>query len=199
MVFVQNVKCILILLGTNYFIDRFWLMCKNYLLIIIFVFVAGKLLGQDVSFSQFYSSPTQTNPAFCGDKEYPRLALNYRNHIPALNSTFVSYSVFYDQYIEFIKGGIGVHTSIDQAGDYRLLNIGGSNSYTIKLNKKYYLKSGFQYDMVQNKISIDNPGLLDEEDFSSLYKISGINFLKKIEINCLKYVLNLKRILNGFS
>jgi type IX secretion system PorP/SprF family membrane protein len=129
-------------------------MIKNSIQItLILCFSILNLPAQDITFSQFFSSPTYLNPAFCGNLEQPRLALNYRNHVPSQNSSYITYTAYYDQYIDFLKGGVGGHFFLDQAGAYSQINFGLAHSFTVKLNRKYYLKSGFQYDFLQTRLN----------------------------------------------
>lgn len=114
------------------------------------------LSAQDITFSQFFSSPTFVNPAFAGNLEQPRLSLNYRNHVPAQQTQFITYAAYYDQYINMLKGGIGGHFFIDQAGAFNQINLGIANSFTLKINRNYYLKSGFQYDFFQLRLNNDD-------------------------------------------
>jgi len=135
---------------------------------IVYVFLMSflHLSGQDVTFSQFFSSPTFVNPAFVGNLEQSRLSLNYRNHVPAQQTQYITYAAYYDQYINMLKGGIGGHFFIDQAGAFSQINLGVANSFTIKLNRNYYLKSGFQYDFFQ--LRLNNEELIFEDQVEAI-------------------------------
>lgn len=131
-------------------------MIRKVIQICFFLVFNSQIYGQDVAFTQFLSSPSGLNPAFTGNSCYSLLSLNYRNHVPAQQSNFVTYSLFYDQPIQVIKGGAGVHFFLDQVGSFSQLNFGGSNAVTINLTKDYSLATGFQYDLFQSRINTDD-------------------------------------------
>lgn len=83
----------------------------TYLTIItlILLTVPEKIKGQDPVFSQYYASPLQINPAFTGLTNGPRFGVNYRNQWPLIDQvfkTYVTYNLFYDQFIPAIKSGL---------------------------------------------------------------------------------------------
>ena len=78
------------------------------LLVGICLLFSGKCFAQDPMFTQFYSNPIYLNPAFSGSNKCPRIVSNYRNQWPGFSGDFITTSVSYDQYIDAIKGGLGV-------------------------------------------------------------------------------------------
>ena len=65
--------------------------------------VPEKAQAQDPEFSQFYAAPLYLNPAFAGSARCPRIGLNYRNQWPALNKTYITSAVSYDQHIDALS------------------------------------------------------------------------------------------------
>jgi len=104
----------------------------------LFVFLIGMLgqyaKGQDVTYSQFYANPLYLNPALAGVEYCPRISAVYRNQWPALPGAFVSYSVAYDQYVEFLHGGLGMIVNYDKAGEAAISNISVNTMYAYRLN-----------------------------------------------------------------
>lgn len=106
----------------------------------------GIASAQDAHFSQFYANPLHLNPAFAGSDKCPRLSLNYRNQWPALGQTYVTYSISYDQHVNFLKGGAGVHIMNDVQGDGTInaTTISGMYSYTLPVTRRFAVAGGFQ-------------------------------------------------------
>jgi len=115
------------------------------------------VLGQDPQFSQFYANPLYTNPAFAGSEICPRIVLNYRNQWSALPGGFTTYSVSADQYVKFLKGGLGLQVYQDNAGNgtIKTFNASLSYAYTIKLNNQVGLKFGAEAAYWQKSLEWD--------------------------------------------
>ncbi len=109
----------------------------------------GNSFGQDFTYSQFYANPLYLNPAMAGTEYCPRIVVNYRNQWPSLPKAFVSYNASYDQYIDFIHGGVGVIVNYDQAGEAGINNISVNAMYAYRLNisdaitTNFALQTGF--------------------------------------------------------
>ncbi len=121
---------------------------KVNLLFVFFIFTC-ELFAQDPHFSQFYANPLYLNPALAGSTVCPRAVLNYRNQWPALGKAFITYNASYDQYLNFLHGGIGVLVTADRAGDGNLNTTVISLMYsyifniTSKLQASGSLKAGY--------------------------------------------------------
>ena len=77
---------------------------KNQLIIILWImFLTGSAIGQDVSFSQFYTNPLYLNPAFSGAAEIPRAALQYRNQWQGFENAFSTYSAALDIPVKILQ------------------------------------------------------------------------------------------------
>jgi len=116
---------------------------KNLFLLLLFVFSSGYALSQDISYSQFYANPLYLNPAMAGTEYCPRIQVNYRNQWPSLPSAFVSYSASYDQYVDFIHGGVGVIVNYDKAGEAGINNVSVNAMYAYQLNISDKVTSNF--------------------------------------------------------
>ena len=114
-------------------------------------------LGQDPQFSQFYANPLYTNPAFAGSEICPRIVTNYRNQWSALPGGFTTYSVSADQYVKFLKGGLGLQVYQDNAGNgtIKTFNAALSYAYTIRLNNQVGLKFGAEAAYWQKSLEWD--------------------------------------------
>ncbi len=106
--------------------------------------------AQDPHFTQFYANQLYLNPAFAGSDKCPRANLNYRNQWPKLGSGFVTYSASYDQHVDWLEGGVGLHLMQDVQGDKRYnstINTTYANlmySYAFKVNDRFFIRGGFQ-------------------------------------------------------
>lgn len=124
-------------------------MYKNLRYILLLIFLACTniyIYAQDPQFSQFYSSPLYMAPSFAGTTDGGRIIANYRNQWPRLSSTYISYALSADYYLEKYKSGVGLIMFRDEAGK-GLLNItqlGLNYSYNFDINRKWRLRPGLQ-------------------------------------------------------
>lgn len=98
--------------------------------------------GQDPHFSQFYANPLYLNPALAGATICPRVMGSYRNQWPGLGKAYSTYSFSYDQYFDFIHGGVGLLVMADRAGGGNLNTTMISLSYAYKFNLTTRLQAG---------------------------------------------------------
>ena len=82
----------------------------------ILLFLSTDAESQDPAFSQFYANPLYMNPAMAGVEISPKIYLGYRNQWPGAINPYVTYHASYDQYIEVLQGGVGVHVGNDRQG-----------------------------------------------------------------------------------
>lgn len=108
--------------------------------------LSADLSAQDPAFSQFYSNQLYLNPALAGSANCPRLALNFRNQWPGIQSTYVTYSASYDQYVQGIHGGLGIQAYHDRAGSGVLQtnSVSGMYAYQLAIDKNISVKAGIQ-------------------------------------------------------
>jgi type IX secretion system PorP/SprF family membrane protein len=109
------------------------------------VFAVFELRGQDPHFTQYYANPLYLNPAFAGSDICPRFSMNYRNQFPNFGA-YQTYSASYDQYVDAVKGGLGLLILRDDAGNGTLstTEISGIYSYHLKVSRKFTVLAGFQ-------------------------------------------------------
>ena len=134
--------------------------------IMIFIIILWQnihLIAQDVHFTQSFRIPQYVNPSFVGNNISPSLSVLYRNHVPAIKTTFVTNSVFYDQYVRFLKGGYGAYLIHDKAGDFSNSEIGVANSYHIYINKDIFLKSGLQFSVIHHGFNLQENNATETE------------------------------------
>ena len=102
--------------------------------------------AQDVQYSQFYSNPLYLNPAFSGSTEETRLGLSFRNQWPALDQSFIAYSVYADIYLGKYNSGLGIIISgaKESFTQSQIHEIGLAYSYRLQLGSKSFLHAGVQ-------------------------------------------------------
>jgi type IX secretion system PorP/SprF family membrane protein len=117
-----------------------------YLLISLFIIVSDTL-GQDPTFSQFYSNPLYLSPSFAGATEEYRFAMNIRDQWPAIPGVYRTYSISFDKAMPNFNSGIGVLATYDVAGsgDLSTTNIGLLYSYDFNINKEWHIRPGVNF------------------------------------------------------
>jgi type IX secretion system PorP/SprF family membrane protein len=124
------------------------------LFICILFFSAANIYSQDMHFSQYYANPLYLNPAFAGSAVCPRFIMNYRNQWPTLPGQYISYSASYDQYLDFLSGGVGLMFNEDDAGQGTINTtiISGMYSYKMSVSRVVSINLSFQASYFQNKL-----------------------------------------------
>ncbi|RLD60062.1 MAG: hypothetical protein DRJ05_05345 [Bacteroidetes bacterium] len=102
------------------------------LLIFGFVFASFMVSGQDIHYTQMYSTPLYVNPAFTGNHECDfRAGVNYRQQAASFTIPFETYSAWGDTRVQpgFLGRrswiGLGGNLYYDNAGDGALKKIQG--------------------------------------------------------------------------
>jgi type IX secretion system PorP/SprF family membrane protein len=135
-------------------------MVKRVASIILFAFwlIAGDLFAQDPEFSQFYANPLYLNPALAGVSVCPKVNTNYRNQWPGIGKAFITYNISYDQYVNFLHGGIGVEVLADRAGSGNLNTTIISLMYAYKFNLSSHLQASgaLKVGYYQRRLNWDN-------------------------------------------
>jgi type IX secretion system PorP/SprF family membrane protein len=108
----------------------------------LFIAASGPLFAQDPCFSQFFSNPIYLNPAYAGSAGCSRATVNYRNQWPAISGNYVTYSASYDQPIDFLSGGVGIHFMSDHSGGGTIVSntINGTYAYNLKLGEHLHIR-----------------------------------------------------------
>ena len=84
--------------------------------IIVFLLNIIIVKSQDITFSQFKPNLIYYNPAFAGYVKCSTMSLAYRNQWVGINTGFNTFNVGYNQYVNFLHGGIGLNIIKDVAG-----------------------------------------------------------------------------------
>lgn len=124
-------------------------------LILLLILAMMAVKAQDPTFSQYYGNPLYLNPALAGSKVCPRLTFNYRNQWPAIPSTFVTYAVSYDQYVDPVSGGVALMVMSDNQGDGTMTgtHIDAIYSFMTNLSGELTMSTGFQVSYIQNRLN----------------------------------------------
>ncbi len=130
---------------------------KLFILLLLFVLTA-RVQGQDYTYSQFYANPVYLNPALAGSDYCPRITLNYRNQWPQLPAAFVSSSASYDQYVDFISGGVGVQFQYDKSGEagLRQFYLSGMYAYRLDIADRWQASMALEAAYGQRGVSWDD-------------------------------------------
>jgi type IX secretion system PorP/SprF family membrane protein len=114
--------------------------------------------SQDPEFSQFYANPLYLNPALAGAPICPRLIGNFRDQWPSIGGAFVTYSASYDQYVDFLHGGIGLLVVADRTGGGNLNSTSINLMYAYKFNisRHLYASTALEFGYYQRKLAWEN-------------------------------------------
>ncbi|MDR0971016.1 MAG: type IX secretion system membrane protein PorP/SprF [Bacteroidales bacterium] len=133
---------------------------KRIVLFIVLAFavlLVDKTQAQDAHFSQFYANPLYINPALAGANVCPRVSISFRDQWPGLGG-FTTETVSYDQYIDFLSGGVGVILMGDQQGSvFNKTSASLMYSLRLKLTRDIFLNLALQASVANN--SLDYSGL----------------------------------------
>lgn len=139
-------------------------------LLVVFVAITGAMSvnGQDIHFSQFYSSPLNLNPALTGVMNCTdRFTLIYRNQWASVlkSNAFNTFGVSYDRKNpigQYDYWGFGVNLWGDRAGDLNFSTISPqlAASYSKRMagsrHSAHYLSFGVEGGMSQRSIQFSN-------------------------------------------
>ncbi len=142
-------------------------MSRKILTLFAFVVVVGglRLNAQDPHFTQAYANPLYLNPAFAGVNKCPTVNLNYRNQYPTFG-VYQTFSASYDQYVEGMRGGLGLLVMRDEAGNGVLTNteVSGIYSYHLNVSRKFTILAGLQATLRQRGLNWGDFRFPDEID-----------------------------------
>lgn len=139
---------------------------KIYLAITFFLLGVVNTQAQDPVFSQYYAAPLQTNPAFAGNTNLPRIGVHYRNQWPNLPNAYATYMVTYDQFVPFLNSGFGITAMGDVAGDgiYKTVSLSGLYSYRLEFADGVYAKLGLEGSYLQRSLDWNRLVFYDQLD-----------------------------------
>jgi len=114
--------------------------------------------GQDMHFSQFYSSSIYLNPAFAGANACSRVSTVYRNQWSGVSKGYSSTLVSFDHHIRASNLGVGLMLGRDYAGTGNITTtlINPVLAYEGKINRKIGLRFGVQPGFTMSSVNMDN-------------------------------------------
>ena len=159
-------------------------MKKKYWNIVLLILMSSRLIAQDIHFSQYFSLPLLTNPAYAGIHNETKLGLIYRNQYNAIPASYATYGVSFDTYSNFMHGGIGVQVVKDDQANGMLQNhyAGLSYAYQNALSKKIAFSFGMEAMAHFNQINVSKIvvyNMISQQTgqiISSLQSVENINF-----------------------
>ena len=131
--------------------------------------------AQDPEFSQFYANPLYLNPAMAGVEGAPKVYLGYRNQWPGAVSPYTTYTASYEQYLEPLQGGIGLHVMNDRQGGgiFNSISLDAIYSYHLKVSQELTVTGGLQASMGHRNMSPDGLVLPDEVAGNPVTTLTG--------------------------
>jgi len=110
--------------------------------------------GQDPAFSQFYANPLYMNPAMAGVEGPPKVYLGYRNQWPGATHPYVTYHASFDQRIDALQGGVGLHINNDRQGGgvFNTISVDAIYAYHLKVSTDLMISGGFQASVGQRSM-----------------------------------------------
>ena len=124
---------------------------------IIFIFYYSSIQGQDAEFSQFFSNRLYLNPAFAGTYGNTGVNIHFRDQRIQLTSISNTINVSFNQYIEAIKGGIGLQLLNDvQGASISKMQFDAIYSYGIKVTDQLQINAAIQASVFRKRISLSD-------------------------------------------
>jgi type IX secretion system PorP/SprF family membrane protein len=126
--------------------------------VFILVTAVPYTFSQDPGFSQFYANPLYLNPALAGATVCPRLIGNFRDQWPSMKGAYVTYNGSYDQYFNFLHGGVGLIFTADRTGGGTLNTtmVGLMYAYKFNITGHIYASAALQATFLQRHLVWDN-------------------------------------------
>lgn len=153
--------------------DQNLLLMQKPILAFIFTLTVFFTKAQDPNFSQFFASPLTLNPATTGKfNGTSRLAINYRNQWPTINTAFrtgtasLDLGILQNRIPEFDQFGVGIMGMYDVNGSGVMKNsyISGSLAYHKGLDENGYhsIGAGFSTTYAQRRLDLSKLDFADE-------------------------------------
>ena len=127
---------------------------KKFILLLFVVYSSLSAFSQDAGFTQYNASRIYTNPAFAGTDSTLVLSAAYRIQWPKTDGGYKTIHFTADQYIRFLRGGIGINYLNDnQLETFKKTSIDLMYSRNIGLFKgKLRLCPAFQISYFKNTL-----------------------------------------------
>ena len=157
------------------------------LLLGVLFLVSAASVAQDPEMSQFYACPLYMNPAMTGVEGPPRVYLGYRNHIPGAGRPYSTYHASYEQFLEPVQGGVGLHVINDRLGGgvFNTISVDAIYAYHLKVTRRLTVTGGFQASLGQRNMNgsglilpdmLDNPDQDAPQGYSRVYPDFALGF-----------------------
>ncbi len=148
---------------------------KPGLILMLLLVLAQTVSGQDPAFSQFYANPLFMNPAMAGVEGTAKVYLGYRNQWPGATAPYSTYHASYEQFIDALQGGVGLHVINDRqgAGIFNSLSLDAIYSYHLRVTNDLTVTGGFQASVGQRNLNPDGLILPDQLAGVSTTSLSG--------------------------
>jgi type IX secretion system PorP/SprF family membrane protein len=126
--------------------------------IYILLFCIQGVQGQDMHFTQFYSSPLYLNPAFAGAGACSRLSTTYRNQWPGISKTYQSYLFSIDHYMVQYNVGVGLlfANDVSGSGNLKTTTISPQLAYELRFSRRQVIRFGMQPGLGFRSIDYNN-------------------------------------------
>ena len=137
---------------------------KGGLILVTVMVAVHAVWAQDPALSQFYANPLFMNPAMAGVEGPAKVYLGYRNQWPGATNPYSTYHASYEQYINSLQGGVGVHVINDRqgAGIFNSLSLDAIYSYHLRVTSDLMVTGGFQASVGQRNMNPEGLILPDE-------------------------------------
>lgn len=143
------------------------------ILVVLFSFLfLLKVNAQDPMFSQFYAIPLYLAPSYAGaTSKGTRMALNYRNQWPGINSVYNTYNFSFDHYFPKINSGVGLFMLNDVAGSANLYNmaLGMMYSFDFKVTDVWHIRPGVGFSYLRSGIDFSQLRFYSDLDANTEY------------------------------
>jgi len=145
---------------------------RLYIITLFIAALAAKSVGQDPQFSQFYAAPLYLNPAFAGSTDLARVGLNYRNQWPAYPTNFVTYSGFFDYYVDKYNSGVGLLLFSDVEGlvGLKTNTVMAQYAYNLRITDGLNFRAGLAGSYTMQNLDPSNLIFGDQIDYGGQYK-----------------------------
>ncbi len=144
------------------------------------ILLAGSAcFAQDPASSQFYANQLFMNPAMAGIEGPTKVSIGYRNQWPGLAGGYSTYHAAYEQYLEVLQGGIGIHVMNDRQGEgtFSTSSLDAMYAYHLKVSRQLTLTGGLQASVGQRSLNTDGLVLPDELAGVSGSELAGYSLL----------------------
>lgn len=144
--------------------------------------------AQDPAFSQFYANPLYMNPAMAGVEGAAKVYIGYRNQWPGATNPYTTMQASYEQFLDPIQGGLGIHVINDRQGGgvINTLSLDLVYSYHLQVSSDLMVTGGFQASLGHRNLNTEGLVLPDElaagapvttlSGYSSTYPDFGVGF-----------------------